>query len=89
MTGLSWSGFWNIRKERDIWNLHKKLDSMSMAIWYVEKYHNNQKYYKGHNGYTMFLGKGAVVSPSRQKIGVRIATEIELVKEDDSVPILL
>jgi hypothetical protein len=66
------------------------VDNLSVIKWWVDASDRTHMDCKGHSGYAMSLGKGAVVSYSKkQKINTKSSTETELVGMDDALPMVL
>ena len=59
------------------------VDTISIIKWWVDAYHHNHMYYRGHTGSMMSLVKGVGVSYSgKHKLNTKISTESELISSD-------
>ena len=63
------------------------VDDMSVIKWWADASYAVHDDCKGHTGYMMSLGEGAVTSASRKhKLNVKSSTESEIVGADDTLP---
>ena len=63
-----------------------RTDYLTLVKWYVDTSYTTHKYYKGHTGATMRLGKvDAVSMPKKQKLDTRSTTNTELVGIHDAI----
>ncbi len=70
--------------------LNLSVDDLGLLKWYVDASHNVHWDCRGHGGAMFTLGKGATSSYSRKvKLGMRSATETELVTTDIYMPEML